>query len=232
MAPTPLTTSLTICCSRRRWACREQGRGGSQGQQWSWDRREWDKTAEVGSQCWERTARMWQGQSWYNLGMSFISCGASLVTQTVKNLPAMWETQVWSLGREDPVEKGMQPTPVFLPGEFHGQRSLVGYSPRGHKESDTTERLTLSLHFIWWENEKGDSKAANFASRKKTAGGIPGLRQHCIGHAKTLCQSLTDPWVTLCNFHFIYQSKDLYGCLESNGIHNVYRRAWNIGGIQ
>ena len=35
------------------------------------------------------------------------------------------------------------PTPVFLPGEFHGQRSLVGYSPWGHKGSDTTERLTL-----------------------------------------------------------------------------------------
>ena len=35
-----------------------------------------------------------------------------------------------------------QCTPVFLPGEFHGQRGLVGYSPWGHKESDTTERLT------------------------------------------------------------------------------------------
>ena len=35
-----------------------------------------------------------------------------------------------------------QPTPVFLPGESHGQRSLVGYSPWGRKESDTTERLT------------------------------------------------------------------------------------------
>ena len=39
-----------------------------------------------------------------------------------------------------------QPTPVFLPGESHGQRSLAGYSPRGHKESDVTERLhTLIL---------------------------------------------------------------------------------------
>ena len=34
------------------------------------------------------------------------------------------------------------PTPVFLPGEFHGQRSLVGYSPWSHKESDATEQLT------------------------------------------------------------------------------------------
>ena len=37
------------------------------------------------------------------------------------------------------------PTPVFLPGEFHEQKSLVGYSPWGHKESESTERLTLSL---------------------------------------------------------------------------------------
>ena len=44
-----------------------------------------------------------------------------------------------SLGREDPLEKGMQPTPVFLPGKSHGQRSLAGYSMWGHKESDMTE---------------------------------------------------------------------------------------------
>jgi len=39
-------------------------------------------------------------------------------------------------------EKKWQPTPLFLPGEFHGQRSLAGYSPWGHKELDMTERLT------------------------------------------------------------------------------------------
>ena len=41
--------------------------------------------------------------------------------------------------------RAWQPTPVFLPGEFHGQRSLAGYSPWGHKESDTTEWLTISI---------------------------------------------------------------------------------------
>ena len=39
------------------------------------------------------------------------------------------------------------PPPVFLSAEFQGQRSLVGYSPWGHKESETTERLTLSFTF-------------------------------------------------------------------------------------
>ena len=38
-----------------------------------------------------------------------------------------------------------QPIPVFLPGDSHGQGSLMGYSSQGHKELDTTERLTLSL---------------------------------------------------------------------------------------
>ena len=62
-----------------------------------------------------------------------------MVAQTVKNLPARWETWVQSLGWEDPLEKGKLLTPVFWPGEFHGQRSLVGYSPLGHKELDVTE---------------------------------------------------------------------------------------------
>ena len=44
-----------------------------------------------------------------------------------------------------PWRRKWQPTPVFLPGKFHGQRSLVGYSPWGHKELDTTERLHLGL---------------------------------------------------------------------------------------
>ena len=67
---------------------------------------------------------------------------ASLVAQMVKNPPAVQETWVWSLGWEDPLEKGMAPTPAFLPEEFHGQRSLVGYRPWSHKESDMTEWLT------------------------------------------------------------------------------------------
>ena len=58
------------------------------------------------------------------------------------NLPGMQETQVQSLGQKDPLEKEWQPTPVFLPLEVHGQRSLAGYSSWGRRESDTTEPLT------------------------------------------------------------------------------------------
>ena len=66
------------------------------------------------------------------------------MAQMVKHLPAMQETQVQSLGLEDPLEKEMQPTPVLLPRKFHGWSSLVGYSPWGRKESDSIEWL----HFL------------------------------------------------------------------------------------
>ena len=46
-----------------------------------------------------------------------------------------------------PVKRNSLPTPIFWPGEFHGQRSLAGYSPWGCKESDTAEQLSLSHHF-------------------------------------------------------------------------------------
>ena len=62
----------------------------------------------------------------------------------------------WHSGKESPCQRGRhrrhgpdswrrkwQPTPVFLPGEFHGQRSLAGYGPWGHK--DTTEQLTCTF---------------------------------------------------------------------------------------
>ena len=62
----------------------------------------------------------------------------------VKNLPAVQETQVRPLGQEDPLEKGMATHSSILTWEIlHGQRSLVGYSPWGYKESDTTEQLSL-----------------------------------------------------------------------------------------
>ena len=49
------------------------------------------------------------------------------------------ELQIGSLAQEDPLEEAWQPTPVFLPGEAHGQRRLGGYRPQGRKELDTTK---------------------------------------------------------------------------------------------
>ena len=64
---------------------------------------------------------------------------ASLVAQLVKNLPGVQETWVGKI----PWRRERLPTPVFWPGEFHGL-----YSPWGHKESDTTEQLSLSRSHI------------------------------------------------------------------------------------
>ena len=59
---------------------------------------------------------------------------AYLVAQLVKNPLATWETWVQSWVGKIPWRRGQLPTPAFWPGEFHGMSS-----PRGHKESDTTE---------------------------------------------------------------------------------------------
>ena len=71
----------------------------------------------------------------------YIYVGASLVAEMVKNLPATQETQVRSMGRGNPLESEWQPIPILLPGEFHEQRCLVGYSLSGCNESDTTVQL-------------------------------------------------------------------------------------------
>ena len=61
------------------------------------------------------------------------------MAQILEDLPAMQETWLQSLGQKDPLEEGMATHSNILPGGPHGQRSLAGYSPRGRKESDTTE---------------------------------------------------------------------------------------------
>ena len=78
----------------------------------------------------------------------------------IKNLHVMLETWVQSMSGKSPGGgDGWLPTPVFLPGESHGQRSLVGYSPRGRKELDTTEQLNTVQAVIedglpWWLSGK------------------------------------------------------------------------------
>ena len=73
--------------------------------------------------------------------------GASQVASVEKNQPANAgdirdADSIPGSGRS-PGEREWLPAPIFLPGELHGQRSLVGYSPWGCKESDITEQLTL-----------------------------------------------------------------------------------------
>ena len=100
--------------------------------------------------------------------------GASLVIQMAKNLPAVQETQVWIWVWKIPSRRKWLLTPVS-PGEFHGQRSLVGYSPQDGKESDTTEWLTLSLSSI---------------STKKPTGILTCLCAKSLQSCPTLCDPI------------------------------------------
>ena len=76
---------------------------------------------------------------WWKFYSTYLICfpGDSDSKESACNV----ETQVRSLGQEDTLEEEMT-THSNLSGKFHGQRSLGGYSPGGHKELDTTERLT------------------------------------------------------------------------------------------
>ena len=66
-------------------------------------------------------------------------------TTNKNNLPAVQETWIDPWVRKVPWRREWSPTPVFLPGEFHGQRSLAGYSPWGCRKLDTAERLTFTF---------------------------------------------------------------------------------------
>ena len=77
---------------------------------------------------------------WKNTHISRVS----LVAQKVKNLPSFWETWIGSLGWKIPWSREWLPTPVFLPGEYHGQRCLAGYSLWGHKQLQLSD-----FHFTY-----------------------------------------------------------------------------------
>ena len=78
----------------------------------------------------------------------------------VKNPPAIQDTRVWSLSQEDPPEREMATHSSILAWEFHAPRSLAGYSPWGHKESGTSERLNNRSINFW------NSLSYNFLKQK------------------------------------------------------------------
>ena len=83
-----------------------------------------------------------------SIAASMLKACASLVAQMVKNLSSMRETQVRSLGREGPLEKEMVIHSSLLAWRIAWTEELSKLQPRGHKESDTTERLALSLSLL------------------------------------------------------------------------------------
>ena len=110
---------------------------------------------------------------------------ASLVTQTVKHLPTMRETWFDPWAGKIPWRRKWQPTPVLMPGKSHGQRSLVGCSPWGRKELDTTERLSdFTFHFHALEKEMAthSSVLAWRIPGMGEPGGLPSMGSHRVGH--------------------------------------------------
>ena len=79
---------------------------------------------------------------------SVLLTGLSLVAQSVKNLPAVQETWVQSLGWEDPLKKEMATHSSILAWKISWTEECGGCSPWGHKELGTTEQLTYVLHML------------------------------------------------------------------------------------
>ena len=104
----------------------------------------WDCAGRVVKYKYRTDGSCSMGWSLGSLMVERLTVGASLGVQKVKNFPVMPEIWVWSLDQEYPWRREWQTTSVFSSEEFHGQRSLEGYSPWGWKESDMTEQLTLS----------------------------------------------------------------------------------------
>ena len=109
----------------------------------------------------------------------------------VKNLPAMRETQLRPLGGKDPLEKGMLPTPLFLPGDFHGWGTWLLINLWGHRE-----HLTLSLLlFMGFPGGASGKEPACQCRRHMRLRFNPGLgRSPGGGHGNPLqCSCLENP---------------------------------------
>ena len=100
----------------------------------------------------------------------------------------MRETQVQSLGREDPWRRKRQLTPVLLPGESHGGRNLVGYSTWGRKESETTERLHFHFHFHSDQSIQHIKKQRHYFANKDLSRQSYGFSSGCIWMWELECE--------------------------------------------
>ena len=97
------------------------------------------------------------------------SYGISMFS-SLRNLHPVFQIRQW------------QATPVLLPGKSQGRRSLVGCSPWGRKESDTTERLHFHFHALEKEMATHSSVLAWRIPGMAEPGGLPSMRSHRVGH--------------------------------------------------
>jgi len=124
----------------------------------------------------------------------------------------MQEMWVWSLDWEDLLEKGMVPTPVFLLGEFHGQRSLVRYSTWGRKESDRTKQLTHTINSYFKIHSKHYTFLVVFSE---------------FPHPAPYTDRITSSWYR--SREYTPLSKHILCCIEITYMYNFPGRLWAPG---
>ena len=115
----------------------------------------------------------------------------------------MQETQVRFLGKT-PWRREWQPTPVFLPGELPGQRSLMGYNSRGHKELDTTERLRHT-HQVYHSFSSKEQASFTFMAAVTICSdfGAPQNKvSHCF-HFFPICREMMGPDALILGFSML-----------------------------
>ena len=131
--------------------------------------------------------------------------------QEVKNKSIIWSNW-WLSGKESacqcwkrrfnpwvgkiPWKGKWQPTPVFLPGQFHGQKSLAGYSSWGHRDVDTTQRLTFTfsqgLKSVPSRTECQDPWGLEKHKWSRTSRKLEGKKQELLNSSADCSQGLTD----------------------------------------
>ena len=124
----------------------------------------------------------WQADS---SPLSHLGSPSLLLQVTCKDFPggSDGKASVYNAGvGKIPWRRKWQSTPVLLPGKSHEQRSLVGYSPWGRKELDTTERLHFHFHALEKEMATHSSVLAWRIPGTGEPGGLPSMGLHRVGH--------------------------------------------------
>ena len=153
-----------------------------------------------------------------------------LVAQKVRNPPAMQETQIRSLGREDPLEEGMAAHSSTLAWRIHGQRSLAGYSPWGGKESDSSSQL--HFHFQGYCNSGFLSQISAFSLSLENHTLYNTVSTLCWGHQllNLIHMTLSPLTIILCqysnnfrnNYWLIYKQPVLDTFMELKKFHRTW----------
>ena len=104
------------------------------------------------------------------------ACGKEPTCQCKRCKRCRFDPWVWKI----PWRRAQQPTPIFFPGKFHGRRSLVGYSPWGHKESDTTDHTDFT-----WGTLETPKATRNYSFALQSNLGLFHKQRHTQSHTNS-----------------------------------------------